>query len=99
MAADNHVELCGDVIEREALRFTPAGIPILALRVRHESTQTEAKMVRQVKFEIDAMAAGETAQAMDALRPGQRVRLHGFIATRSRLSTRIVLHVNRFELE
>ena len=97
--ADNQVELCGDVIEREALRFTPAGIPILALRVRHESTQMEAKMARQVRFEIDAMAAGDTAQRMDALRPGQRVRLYGFISTRSRLSTRIVLHINRFEFE
>ncbi len=97
--ADNQVELCGDVIEREALRFTPAGIPILTLRVKHESTQIEAKMRRQVQFEIDAIAAGETAQHMDVLQPGQRVRLHGFIATRSRLSTRIVLHVNQFEFE
>jgi primosomal replication protein N len=99
LVADNQVELCGDVIEREALRFTPAGIAVLALRLRHESTQVEAKMPRQVQFEIDAMAAGETAQRMDAVRAGQRVRLHGFIASRSRLSTRIVLHVNQFELE
>jgi primosomal replication protein N len=97
--ADNRVELAGDVIEREAMRFTPAGIPILAFRLRHESAQSEAKMARQVKFEIDAMAAGETAQRMDSLRPGQRVRLHGFLSTRSRLSARIVLHVNQFEIE
>jgi primosomal replication protein N len=97
--ADNHVELCGDVIEREPLRYTPAGIPVLALRVRHESTQEEARLHRQVKFEIDAMAAGETAQRMDALRPGQRVRLQGFIAARSRQSVRIVLHVEQFEIE
>jgi len=96
---DNQVELSGDVIEREALRFTPAGIPILALRVRHESAQIEANMQRQVKFEIDAVAAGETAQQMDAMRPGQRARLRGFLATRSRLSTRIVLHIDRFEIE
>ena len=97
--SDNQVELTGAVIEREALRFTPAGIAILAFRVRHESTQTEAKMARQVEFEIDAMAAGATAQRMDALRPGQRVRLQGFLCTRSRLSTRIVLHVNQFAFE
>jgi primosomal replication protein N len=97
--SENQVELCGDVIEREALRFTPAGIPILALRMSHESTQMEAGLERQLKFEIDAMAAGETARRMDALRPGQRVRVHGFIATRGRLSTRIVLHVNEFEFE
>jgi primosomal replication protein N len=97
--SDNRVELSGEVIEREAMRFTPAGIPILAFRMRHESAQTEAKMARQVKFEIDAMAAGETAKRMDSLRPGQRVRLQGFLCTRSRLSTRIVLHVNQFEFQ
>jgi primosomal replication protein N len=97
--SDNRVELAGDVIEREAMRFTPAGIPILAFRLRHESMQSEAKMARQVNFEIDAMAAGATAQRMDSLRPGQRVRLHGFLCTRSRLSTRIVLHVDQFEFE
>ena len=97
--SDNQVELSGDVIEREALRFTPAGIPILALRVRHESAQIEANMQRQVKFEIDALAAGDTARSMDAVRPGQRVRLRGFIATRSRLSVRIVLHINEFEFD
>ena len=97
--ADNRVELCGAVIERAALRHTPAGIPILALRVRHESTQLEASMHRQVNFEIDAVAAGETAQRMDVLRPGQRVRLRGFIASRSRSSARIVLHIHHFEIE
>jgi primosomal replication protein N len=97
--ADNQVELTGEVIEREALRYTPAGIAILAFRVRHESPQTEAKMPRQVKFEIDAVAAGETAQQMDTVRPGQRVRMRGFLATRSRQSVRIVLHVNRFVFE
>ena len=97
--ADNQVELTGEVIEREALRYTPAGIAILALRVRHESTQTEAKMPRQLKFEIDAVAVGETAQHLDAVRPGQRVRLRGFLSTRSRLSVRIVLHINQFAFE
>lgn len=97
--ADNRIELSGEVIEREALRYTPAGLPILALRVRHESTQSEAQMPRQVKVEMDAMAAGEIARQMDAVRIGQRVRLQGFLSARSRLSSRIVLHVNRFEFE
>ena len=84
--ADNEVELAGDVVEREALRYTPAGIPILALRVEHESTQIEASMPRQVEFEIDAMAVGEAAQQHGRGAAGQRVRLRGFLASRSRLS-------------
>jgi primosomal replication protein N len=95
----NEVKLNGTVVAREALRFTPAGIPILSLTLQHESTQVESGISRQVGFEIDAMAVGETAQRMDLLQAGSKVRLAGFLASRSKLSTRIVLHVNQFEPE
>ena len=95
----NQVRLAGTVVAREALRHTPAGVPVLAFTVKHESTQVEGDMPRQVGFEIDAMAMGAVAQGMSALRAGQSVRLAGFLASRSRLSTRVVLHVNQFEIE
>jgi primosomal replication protein N len=95
----NEVRLNGTVVAREPLRFTPAGIPILSLTLQHESTQVESGISRQVAFEIDAMAVGETAQRMDVLQAGSKVRLAGFLASRSKLSTRIVLHVNQFEPE
>jgi primosomal replication protein N len=95
----NEVLLSGQVVGREVLRLTPAGIPILSFTVQHQSTQVEAGIPRQVSFEVDAMAVGETAHRMNALEAGQRVRLQGFLASRSRLSTRVVLHVNQFEFE
>ena len=95
----NEVHLSGEVTGREALRHTPAGIPILAFALKHLSTQIEAGTPRQLDFEIDAMAVGETAQGMNTMQPGQRVRLRGFLASRSRLSTRVVLHVAQFEFE
>ncbi len=96
---DNEVRLNGQVVVREALRHTPAGVPILTFVVKHESTQVEAGVSRQVGFEVDAMAVGEVAQRMDAVQAGGKVRLQGFLASRSRLSARIVLHVNQFEFE
>lgn len=96
---DNDVQLSGQVIGREALRHTPAGIPVLAFIVKHESTQLEGGASRQVGFEVDAMAVGDVARRMDAVQPGRKVRLQGFLASRSRLSARIVLHVNQFEFE
>jgi len=98
---DNEVELSGQVVAREALRHTPAGIPILTFVVKHESRQIEGGTSRQVGFEFEAMAMGEVAQRMeaDALQTGRRVHLEGFLASRSRLSARLVLHVNRFEFE
>jgi len=98
---DNEIELSGQVIGREALRYTPAGIPILTFTVKHESTQIEAGTSRRVRFEVEAMAMGEVAQRMDTddLQAGRGVRLQGFLASRSQLSARLVLHVNGFKLE
>ena len=95
----NQVRLGGTVVAREALRHTPAGVPILTFTLKHESMQVEGTVPRQVGFEIEAMAMGDVAQAMSALQAGQKVRLVGFLASRSRLSTRVVLHVNQFEFE
>ena len=96
---DNEVRLSGEVIGREALRHTPAGMPILAFALKHHSTQIEGGTPRQLDFEIDAMAVGETAQSMNRMQAGQRVRLRGFLASRSQRSTRVVLHVAQFEFE
>ena len=95
----NQVRLAGTVVAREALRHTPAGVPVLTFTVKHESTQIEGGVPRQVGLEIDAMAMGDVAQGMSVLQAGQSVRLAGFLASRSRLSTRVVLHVNQFEIE
>ena len=96
---DNDVRLIGIVVAPEALRHTPAGIPILSFTLKHESTQLEGGISRQVGFEIEAMAVGEVAQRMKDMQAGHKVRLAGFLASRSRLSTRVVLHVNQFEIE
>ena len=95
----NRISLSGIVVEREALRHTPAGIPILSFRIEHASTQVENSVPRQVEVEIDAMAVGELAQQMNQLRNGQKVGVQGFLAKRSRQSSRIILHINEFEIE
>jgi len=83
---------------REALRYTPAGIPILSLQLAHESSQVEAGVSRRVELEIEVLAVGPTAQALDRVVVGQSVKLAGFLSSRSRRSQRIVLHVNEYEV-
>ena len=56
-------------------------------------------MRRQVGFELEAMALGEVARRMDSVPTGSAVQVTGFLAARSKLSSRIVLHINEFEIE
>ena len=81
------------------MRYTPAGVPLFAFRLSHRSRQLEAKHPREVELEAQAVAIGEIAQKLAALPLGQALTLGGFLATRNRRSTQLVLHVNEFEIE
>jgi primosomal replication protein N len=95
----NRVVLSGQIVARDSLRYTPAGIPVLDLTLEHESVQSEGQVPRTVKATVDAVAIGELARRMDALLPGRNVTVAGFLANRSRRSTRVILHINEFETQ
>jgi primosomal replication protein N len=98
-SALNAVQLSGRLLTREALRYTPAGIPVLSFTLAHESQQVEARIPRQVGLEIDAVAIGDVAIELDKIVPGREIRLRGFLANRTKRGTRTVLHVNEFDIE
>jgi primosomal replication protein N len=93
----NRLTLDGVVRSREALRYTPAGIPVLELTLAHASTQTEAGSERRVECEIAAVAFAEVAQRLDGVAEGARVVCEGFLARRYRTGISVALHVATFE--
>ncbi|MDR3429086.1 MULTISPECIES: primosomal replication protein N [Silvimonas] len=99
MTKSNRVLLNGTLIEMQALRITPAGIPILELVLLHESEQLENEMPRRVTLEAPARASGPTAQALSKLQIGQQVRVAGFLVSMGqKLRRRLVLHIEQYEL-
>ena len=93
----NLTQLSGRVLERGALRHTPAGIPVLEFLLAHVSTQAEADVERRVECEMACIAMGRTALALQAANPGDGVRLSGFLAARSLKRRSPILHVNTVE--
>ena len=85
--------LSGELAAIEPLRYTPAGIPLLAFRLSHRSRQTEAGLKRQVECEMGGVAMAEVAVAMSRLKPGQAVQVNGFLNRKNRMSAQLVLHV------
>jgi len=53
----NRVGLTASLVEREPIRYTPAGVPIVGLKLSHRSVQREAGTDRTVEMEISAIAA------------------------------------------
>jgi primosomal replication protein N len=90
---DNRVEIAGCLVELGALRFTPAGIPAIEFRLRHESEQAEAQAKRQVRVELEAVAFRGEARLIAGAALGSLLRARGFLCARSRRSKKAVLHV------
>lgn len=88
----NEVALTGELTAIEPLRYTPAGIPLVAFRLLHRSQQAEAGLKREVECEVNGVAMAEVAIALSHLKPGQALRVKGFLNRKSRMSAQMILH-------
>ncbi len=95
----NQFVVNGELVDLGDLRYTPAGVARIELKIRHASTQQEAGVQRQVQCEIQALALGSAATQAKGLQLGQRVRAEGFLAQRSLRNTQLVLHIDNITLE
>lgn len=94
----NRLVLSGEVTEVADLRYTPAGIPLLAFTLKHASQQTEAGMKRQVECEVPAVAMAALAEQARGLKQGSQARVAGFLSRKSLNSRQLILHINELEI-
>lgn len=95
--ATNKVELSGTLVELGALRYTPAGLPAVEFRIRHESELAEAGTQRKVRAEVGALAFDAVARQVATAALGTTLRAQGFLAAKSQRSAKLVLHVTDIE--
>ena len=84
------------IAELEALRYTPAGLPALNMKLEHESTIQEAGQARQVKAAVKAVAFGSMAERLVKQAVGSAWRFTGFLAT-PRNGKHVVFHIQEFQ--
>jgi primosomal replication protein N len=93
----NQFQCVASIAEREILRYTPAGIPIVSATLRHSSQQVEAGISRLVEMEIAALAAGEISGRFNQAELGGMFKFTGFLARKNRNSKSMVFHITDFE--
>lgn len=93
----NQFQFVASIAEREVIRYTPAGIPVVTAKLRHQSEQPEAGVRRLVEFEITAFAAGEISGRLHQAGLGEIFRFIGFMARKNRNSKSLVFHIVDFE--
>jgi primosomal replication protein N len=91
----NQLVLTACIAQFDVLRYTPAGLPALNLRLEHESVIQEAGQARQVKAVVKAVAFGAMAERLAKQLIGSAWKFTGFLAT-PRNGKHVVLHIQEF---
>ena len=74
------------------MRYTPAGLPALNLRLEHTSEIQEAGQTRQVKAVLKSVAFGAMAERLVKQAIGSVWQFNGFLAT-PRNGKSVVFHI------
>ena len=92
----NRLVLAATLVERGAVRYTPAGLPALDMLLRHESEVSEDGQPRKVSLEIKAVAIGAVTRPAGALALGGPVNFAGFLGA-TRNGRGLVFHVTAID--
>ena len=92
----NRLVLAARLVERRALRYTPAGLQALDFELKHESELSEDGQLRKVSLQIRSVAIGRIVQPLAALELGGAGSFAGFLAA-ARNGRGLLFHVTDFE--
>ena len=93
----NRLQLTASVIEREPLRYTPAGLPIASCTLQHRAEVVEAGIARQVELTMPAVAAGAASGKLEGCEMGVEALFTGFLAKKSRNARTLVFHITELQ--
>jgi primosomal replication protein N len=77
------------------MRYTPAGVPALNVKLEHESQVLEFGGLRTVKLVVKAVAFGTVAERLAKQAVGSVWKFGGFLAN-ARQGKTVVLHIQEF---
>ncbi|MGH1357813.1 MAG: primosomal replication protein N [Burkholderiaceae bacterium] len=102
LTATNQLELTASLLQREALRYSPAGVALCQVLVEHESTQPEMGQERNVRLVIAARFSGVMAEQIATETLGCRLMIRGFICPKrlfrdNKPSGALQIHVTEYQ--
>ena len=92
----NRLVLAATLVERGAVRYTPAGLPALDVLLKHESEVSEDGLPRKVSLEVKAVAIGAFTRPVGAMALGSSATFAGFLGA-TRNGRGLVLHITALD--
>lgn len=93
---NNLVTLSAVISKTSPLRYTPAGIPVLDLVLKHESWQEENGQKCLIRLEMQARILGKQAEQWQ-YRQSETVEVEGFLTQRSQRSFMPMLRIQNIK--
>ncbi|MDI9335085.1 MAG: hypothetical protein QM533_12000 [Cytophagales bacterium] len=90
----NRYQVTGQLIERQSLRYTPAGVPAIDLQIEHVSQDQDG---HDATVNLSSVAFGAVAQTLATMPLGSQLKLDGFLR-HSAKSKKLILQIETFEL-
>ena len=95
-AGMNRVVLSAVLVEKMAMRYTPAGLPALNVGLKHGSTLSEDGQSRLVSMELRAVAIGGITGPLGRMVLGTEAHFTGFLAS-ARNGRGLLFHITSIE--
>ena len=92
----NRLVLAATLVERGAVRYTPAGLPALDMLLKHASEVSEDGQPRKISLEIKAVAIGAITRPAGAMALGGSANFAGFLGA-TRNGRGLVFHLTAIE--
>jgi primosomal replication protein N len=95
----NHFTLTAILVSKDAIRFTPAGIPVMHCQLEHSGQANEAGGARKIQMSVEAIAIGSIQKELDQMDLGAEAVFEGFLAPKTLRNQRLVFHINHIQLK
>lgn len=89
----NQLKLTARLIAREAIRYTPAGQPVINYQLQYLGEVNEAGIPRKVEMQIAAITIGPEYRTIEMMEIGQLANFEGFLAHKSLRSQALIFHI------
>lgn len=94
----NLLILTASLIAKDAIRYTPAGLPVILCQLHHDGEASEANQMRQVRMNVEAVAIGNIHHVLLAMDLGATAEFEGFLTQKTLRNERLVFHITKITL-
>jgi primosomal replication protein N len=95
----NHFTLTAILVSKDAIRFTPAGIPVMHCQLEHSGQANEVGVARKIWMNVEAITIGPIQKDLERMDLGTEAVFEGFLAPKTLRNQRLVFHITHIQLK